>query len=203
MAVLGALLVGVGLPLANPLFPASEVSSCTIGKKLIRERRVIVPKQVSDCGRFVSRQRVACSSDPGTEVPLIAGVTYDLVVRGPRLGRLTSPTIASATVSEVQTYPRTAAGADLENSWSGAAHTLMEEFSVEALRAFDYEQPPYDAECEVGRSVMTTKGIQFVDAERAAELLAPPPGTAPRAPLLPCRGFPCTDPFDDLPPQAP
>lgn len=220
--LLGAPLIGllavVGLPLASPLFPAETIVSCTIQEQTLSSSRRsgIAPTQSSDCGAFVSRKTVACTSDPSTELALIPGFTYDLAVRGPRIPPFAAPVIHSATVSAEQKL-RIAGdyselfeppeGLELPEGYAEEAEQrtaeIREEFEaewgVEALRAFDYEQPPFDPRCELGRSVMTSKGIQHEQPERAEHLLTPPEGVVPRDPLLPCEGFRCTDPLERLP----
>ncbi|GAB2554207.1 hypothetical protein [Leucobacter ruminantium] len=217
-APLIGLLVVVGLPLASPLFPAETVGSCTIqeGPFTGSRRSGIAPKQSSDCGTFVSRKTVACTSDPSTELALIPGFTYDLVVRGPRIPPFAAPVIHSATVSAEQRLQlpgdyselfEPPEGLELPDGYADEAEQrtaeIREEFEaewgVEALRAFDYEQPPFDPRCELGRSVMTSQGIQHVQRERAEYLLTPPEGVVPRDPLLPCEGFQCGDPLEGLP----
>jgi hypothetical protein len=191
-----ALLVVIGIPLASPLFPAETIVSCTIEKTALRERRAITPKQFSDCGAFISRKTVECTNDTGRDLALIPGITYDLVVRGPRLAPVALPVIESATVSAAQKHPPAAAEADDTPSDLPALQELEQRFSPEGLRAFDYEQPPYDPLCQVSRSIMTTMGVQLVDPVRAEQLLTPPEGLVPRHPKLPCEGVQCRAPLE-------
>lgn len=186
-----ALLLAFGLPLASPLFPADEMTSCTIEQRE-RGRRDFMPKVASDCGTFVVSGAVPCSSDPSRTLRLIRGYTYDLVVRGPRIPLPASPVVHSATVSAEQKHGEPDYSELFDSPASSPAlEELEQRFSPETLHAFDYEQPPFDPDCEVSRSVMTSIGIQHVSPGRAETLLAPPEGVTPREPLLPCEGYHC------------
>lgn len=191
-----ALLVVIGAPLASPLFPAETITSCTVEKKNLKPKRSITPKVNSDCGVFTSVKTVDCTNTLGKSLALIPGFTYDLVVRGPRIPLITQPVIVSAAVSPEQKNTPDWDRFDTPSEIEGV-QKLQEQFSPDTLRAFDYEQPPYDPQCQVSRHVMTAKGLQLVDPARAERLLAVPAGVAPRDPKLPCEGFPCSDPVPD------
>ncbi|WP_344031211.1 hypothetical protein [Leucobacter iarius] len=207
LAVLGALvLVTMALPVANPLFPKREQASCTVessskvGSTRAARRGNFFPRVGIDCGSFVAGKEVACAADPGRKIRLIPGFTYDLRVRGPRVPIIWDPSIVAVRVSAEQTRP--------VRLWSERARVsdpeleqkldaLADEFSPETLRAFDYEQPAFDPECDVLRDVMTTKGVQLMPPADAADALRPPVGVVPRNPKLPCTEYPCG--FEDLP----
>jgi hypothetical protein len=63
--------------------------------------------------------------------------------------------------------------------------------SPEVLRPFDYEQPPYDPQCDSWRTLMTTEGLQMFSIARAEEVLRVPDGEVARDPKLPCEGWKC------------
>lgn len=181
-----------GIPLANPLFPSETITSCTFEDRTVSERRSgILPRQHSDCGSFISQKSVVCTASPKTELSLTIGSTFDLIVRGPRLTPFTAPVIVSAQVSATQKLPDLHEDPAEAQSDIPAVQELAKQFSPEVLRAFDYEQPPDDPQCETGRSVMTSQGIQYVSPTRAEQLLTPPEGTVPADPKLACRGFQC------------
>lgn len=217
---LGAgLLVSVGAPLTSTLFPSETQTSCTVTKHPFegRGRRggSFFPRVYTDCGVFRSAKQATCTADPEQTTALIPGFNYDLTVRGAELPFTTSREIVSVTVSPNQSFePRefikpldsntdderfNEMVRDIQNRPENRALNeklakLKAEFSPETLRAFDYEQPAYSPECDVTRHVMTSKGLQIMDATRATEALTPPPGMAPRTPLLPCEGFECDPP---------
>lgn len=189
---LGIAAASLLLPFASPIFPASEVESCTVtGDNFDSRRRNFIPKRPTDCGTFVARKSVTCTSDPSREVSLLTGYTYDLTVRGPRIPLLSVPVVDSAILSRQQARVQPSTLGDGDDLHSEAARELMEQFSPENLRAFDYEQPPFDPSCDPSRNVMTSVGIQAVTPADALVLLTPPAGETPRAPLLPCSGFQC------------
>ncbi|QYM75656.1 hypothetical protein [Leucobacter luti] len=183
-------------------------------------RAYSVPLANTDCGAFRISQDTACTSDPARTIQLASGLNYDLVVRGPRVPFLVSPWLVSAQVSAEQPAPSSGTGrlSDLEAMRSRLDDTLAEidpegeaaraaeraeseaaiaelaaEFSAETLRAFDYEQPPYDERCDSWRTVMTSQGLQHMTRADAAEKLALPAGVTPHDPLLPCEGFQCAN----------
>lgn len=196
-AALGlGLFVMVGLPLAAPLFPSQELQTCTVTDRpaLQSNRRNFFPRAYTDCGTFIAAKEVSCTSDDAEDVALIPGYLYDLEVRGLSVPFLSTPTIVSAQVSATQRIvapdepgPANTSDEELNQILDG----LTEQSSPEALRAWDYEQPTYDPECEVNRNVMTTAGIQRMLPAQAERLLKVPAGTTPRDPRLPCRGFQC------------
>lgn len=189
------LVLAFGMPLLNGLFPQEEIVACTIEEKSsFRNRKAgrLLPNLPSDCGGFRSPKEVTCTSDQTQQLALIPGFTYDLVVRGPRLPLIGGPNIVSATVSPQQRYPYAVDVTEVDESASEALQELQRSLLPETLRAFDYEQPPYDPQCDLLRGVMTTKGIQLVPAQRAEELLTPPQGVQAREPKLPCRGYQCS-----------
>lgn len=113
-------------------------------------------------------------------------------MRGPQIAILSNPTVVSAQVAAEQPAHRDyLAGLDDEDLPENVK-ALRDQFSPETLRAWDYEQPPYDPLCDSLRHVMTTRGTQLMPPERAKEVLRVPEGVAPRDPLLPCRGI-CGD----------
>lgn len=167
-------------------------------------------------GSFIgSSKQAPCTADPALRTALIPGYTYDLEVRGAHLPFLATREIVSATVSPDQSREPLELMEPLEpNTDNELLNETIEEiqsrpesreiqekldqleadFSPEALRAFDYEQPAFSPECDVSRLIMTSRGLQVVDPPRAAEILTPPPGTVPHDPLLPCEGFQCNPP---------
>lgn len=192
VAAVVAFIAAYALPLLNPLFPEHTISSCTIEERsTFRLRHGVSPAQPSDCGNFGGAKSVACTSDPEQEVPLVVARTYDLVVRGPHIPFIGKPTIMLATVSKTQkfdlSFPEHEQGNLSDELWE----KIAEDTSPETYRAYDYEQPAYDRECDPYRVIMTSKGIQVVSLERAAQLLTPGPGMTPRDPLLPCEGIRC------------
>ncbi len=201
LTVLGALvLITIALPVANPLFPKREQASCTIessskiGSTRAARRGNIFPRVGTDCGSFVAGKEVACVSDPGRKIRLIPGITYDLTVQGPRVPVIWDPSIVEVRISAEQKRQDLHEPARARTSDPGLnakLDALADEFSPGTLRAFDYEQPGFDPECDVLRHVMTTKGIQLMSPADAAEALRPPEGVAPRDPKLPCTRYPC------------
>lgn len=214
---LGAgLLVSIGIPLSSGLFPSETLTSCTITEKPFetRNRRsgTFFPRVYTDCGTFRSAKQATCTADPSLKTAFIPGRSYDLVVRGAHLPISASREIVSATALPKQaTEARTplkrlepnTGDEQLDEIIDGIRNSpesrevdekiaqLEAEFSPEVLRAFDYEQPAFNPKCDVIRQVMTSKGLQVMDAPRATEVLTPPAGTTPRSPLLPCKGFEC------------
>lgn len=183
------------MPLINGLFPQEKLSACTIEKDngfRGRKAGAFLPDRPSDCGDFRSSKEVTCTTNPARQLALIPGFTYDLVVRGPRLPLIGGPSIVSATVSPQQRYSYDAGITEIDESASEGLQELQRSVLPETLRAFDYEQPPYDPQCDLMQDVMTTKGIQLVPAQRAKELLTPPQGVQPREPKLPCKGYQCS-----------
>lgn len=196
---LGIAAAALAFPLASPLFPAQEVESCTVKDKgSERVRRNIAPSRPTDCGTFTARKTVACTSDPGKQVQLLPGFTYDLTVRGPRVPLISRPVIESATLSAGQAMPikgflEAEAGLNTDvTELPDAVRELREQFDPEHLRAYDYQQPPYDSLCDIMRPIMTSIGVQSVAPSQADELLTPPLGVEARTPKLPCEGFQCS-----------
>ncbi len=183
-----------GTVLFNDQFTEKKISSCTVGKSgpQSTRRSVLRAKVASDCGRFRAGKEVACISDPSRAIVLSPGATYDLVVRGPRIPLLSAPTVISASMSAKQLV----ADSEIVTEVDPSAHENVQELQraqlPETLRAFDYEQPPFDPSCDAFRHVMTTAGIQQVSAIRAEQLLTVPAGLEPREPKLPCQGFQCS-----------
>lgn len=189
------LIVVFGMPLINGLFPEEELAACTIEKDSgFRGRKGggFTPNMPSDCGSFRSPKEVTCTTNQARQLTLVPGFTYDLVVRGPRLPLIGGPNIVSATVSPQQRYAYDIGITEVDESASEGLQELQRSMLPETLRAFDYEQPPYDPSCDLMQSVMTTNGIQLVPAQRAKELLMPPQGVQPREPKLPCEGYQCS-----------
>lgn len=201
LTVIGALvLIATMLPVANPLFPKQEQASCTVersskvGSTRPARRGNLFPRIETDCGSFIAGKGVACAADPGTQVLLLPGFTYDLVVRGPRIPVIWDPSIVEVRVSAVQQRQQPSLSDRARVSDPGLQRKLdafADEFSPERLRAFDYEQPAFDPECDLQRHVMTTKGVQIMDPRRAEDVLRPPAGVVPREPKLPCTQYPC------------
>lgn len=179
-----------------------------------------VPLANTDCGAFRVSKATVCTSDPSRDVHLSTGIAYDLVVRGPRIPFFSSPRLVSARVSATQPPadegpgrfdeleamseqldetlneidPEGQAQRDAERAERDAAlGELDAEFSPEALRAFDYEQPPYDPRCDSWRMVMTSKGLQQMSLADGEAALMVPAGVTPREPRLACEGFDCPD----------
>lgn len=206
LTVLGALvLITMALPVANPLFPKREQSSCTVesssktGSTRAARRGNVFPWVGTDCGSFVAGKEIACSADPNRKVQLVPGFTYDLVVRGPRIPIIWDPSIVEVRVSTEQKRPQLHEMGRARTSSSGLnakLDALTDQLSPETLRAFDYEQPAFDPECELLREVMTTKGMLLLDPRTAEVALRPPAGVVPRDPKLPCTQYPCG--FEDV-----
>lgn len=200
--LVGVVLLVVAVPvvrLAYPLLPAYAQASCTVTSPSERQggyrSRDFFPSIGTDCGSFAAEREVACAADPSRTVPLVSGVTYDLTVAGPRVPLLSQPTVLSAQVSDVQArVPDMGIDAELgDDAASDNLRSLHEQFSVEGLRAFDYEQPPYDPQCDPYRMLMTDAGVQMVPPARAEQLLQAPDGVTPRDPKLPCEGYHCRE----------
>lgn len=219
LAIGAGLLVTLVVPLSSGLFPSETQTSCTVSERPTtpRARRggSFFPRIYTDCGVFRSTKQTTCTADPAQQTPLIPGHTYDLTVRGAHLPLSASREIVSASLTPGRpSAPRTpikrlepTTGNDLlddtiaeiqarpeSREFDEKIARLKAEFSPEALRAFDYEQPAFTAECSIMRHVMTTKGLQLMEPARATEVLTPPAGTTPRTPLLPCEGFQCNPP---------
>lgn len=200
LAVLGVFtLLPLGLPLTHPLFPPQAEAGCTVSDNhLSSARRSASPARIAtDCGMFTSRKQVTCEADPSLKVLFIPGTSYDLVVRGPQIPLISSPTVVSAQVSSEQApNPRRLRLDDSPNTndpeLNAKLQELADQYSPETLRAFDYEQPPFEPACDVSRHVMTSIGLQQMVPSRAEELLQAPEGVIPRSPKLPCEGFFCT-----------
>lgn len=197
IAVASALLVtGFAAASVNrltELFPEREIASCTITGHLIdsSRRQPHQERVASDCGRLRVSQPVVCTSDPSQEIPISDDTTYDLVVRGPQILFVSVPKIVSATVSPEQLISPELGPTEVDPSAAENVQELQRSLLPESLRAFDYEQPPFDPSCDPYRVIMTTNGLQVVSLERAEQLLAVPEGTAARDPLLPCEGHAC------------
>lgn len=204
MAVAVALLVpgaiSVGTAVFNGQFAASEIASCTMqqSRQITYKRLGLRARIASDCGNFRGTKEVTCTSDPSQQIALIAGTTYDLVVRGPRIAFISAPTIVSATVSGEQLVDPEPGLTEVDPDAHENVQALQSSLLPETLRAFDYEQPAFDASCDPYRAVMTTNGVHSVSPARAEELLEVPEGVTPRDPLLPCAGYLChtADEFD-------
>lgn len=186
--------VSIGTAVFDDRFPAQEIASCTLSdtNAPTGRRSILRARIASDCGRFRGQDEVTCTSDPSRTIALVAGTTYDLVVRGPRIPLVSSPTIASATVSEEQRIEPELGPTEVDAEAHENAQALQRSQLPETLRAFDYEQPPFDPSCDPYRVVMTKDGLQVVSPARADQLLTPPSGETPRDPLLPCEGHACT-----------
>lgn len=193
--VIGAVLLALVLTAVrfwSPLWPSSEQASCTVTSPSERHsgyrQRDFFPSIGSDCGSFTAEKEVTCTADPSRTVLLARGTTYDLTVAGPRIPVLSDPTVLSAQVSTVQAIvPDAESDLDLgDDPMYDNLRSLREQFSPETLRAFDYEQPPFDPRCDPYRMLMTTKGVQIVHPARADDLLAVPAGREARDPKLPC-----------------
>lgn len=206
--VIGALALTVGLWLAqlsHPVLPSSDQASCTVTSPSERHgsyrSRDVFPRIGTDCGTFVAEKEVTCSADPSRTVLLGPGTTYDLTVAGPRIPFLSQPTVLSAQVSEVQTrVPDSWFDEELgDDPMYDNLRSLQQQFSPEALRAFDYEQPPFDPQCDPYRMLMTTAGVQMMPPARADELLEVPEGEMARDPKLPCDDWYHCEARDRLP----
>lgn len=193
--LIGILTLAVAVPsirLAYPLLPSYAQTSCTATSPSERHgtyrSRDIFPSIRTDCGTFAAEKEVTCSADPSRTVLLGPGTTYDLTVAGPRIPVLSDPTVLSAQVSEVQRQvPDSALDGELpDDPMYDNLRALQQQFSPEALRAFDYEQPPFDPQCDPYRMLMTTAGLQMVHPAEARELLEVPDGVTARDPKLPC-----------------
>jgi len=186
--------VSIGLTVFADRFPAQSIESCTVSDTNgpTARRSVLRAKIVTDCGRFRGSAQVTCTNDPSRTVLLIAGTTYDLVVRGPRIPLVSVPVIDSAAVSEDQLRePTLLAPTEVDADAPESVQELQRSQLPETLRAFDYVQPPFDPSCDSSRMVMTSAGLQSVPPARAEQLLTPPSGATPRDPLLPCEGYAC------------
>lgn len=198
MAVAVALLVpgaiSVGTAVFNGQFAASEIASCTMqqGRQITYKRSGLRARIATDCGNFRGAKEVSCTSDASQQIALIAGTTYDLTVRGPRIPLISAPTIVSATVSDEQLADPEPGLTEIDPDANDNVQSLQSSLLPETLRAFDYEQPDFDPSCDPFRSVMTTNGIQSVSPARAEELLEVPDGITPSDPLLPCEGYQCS-----------
>lgn len=183
-----------GLRFVNPLFPATSETSCTL-TGAVDEHHVRRGPDYStittDCGVYYANSAVTCAADPSRTVQLVAGVTYDFTVRGPRIPVFSDPTVMDARVSTEQlVQPEPEMELDDDPMWDNLK-ALRASRSPEALRAFDYEQPPYDPGCDAWRTLMTTEGLQMFDIFRAEEMLRVPDGEVARDPKLPCEGWKC------------
>lgn len=191
--VLLLFLVTVGLIVTNEFFPEHTETSCTVedpGHNSYR-LRFLSPELRTDCGRFRSANQVTCTSNPEREVHLSIGTTYDLVVRGPNIPRVSAPKVISATVSAEQRHEINPGMTEVDPTAAPGVPTLQGAARPETLRAFDYEQPPFDAHCDPTRVIMTTAGLQLTTPGHAELLLTPPAVVTPRDPLLPCEGYQC------------
>lgn len=201
--VIGVVVLAVVLTtmrFSYPLWPSSEQASCTVTSPSKHHggyrSRDLFPRIGTDCGSFAAEKEVTCTADPSRTVLLGPGTTYDLTVAGLRIPVVADPTVLSAQVSAVQErIPDTWFDADLDADLDddlGAdpkyddLRSLREQFSPETLRAFDYEQPPFDPRCDPYRMLMTAEGVQMVHPARADDLLAVPEGTTASDPKLPC-----------------
>lgn len=183
-----------GLRFVNPLFPATTETSCTMagGVDEHHVRRGPDYSTIStDCGVYFAADEVTCAADPSRTVHLVAGVTYDFTVRGPRVPIFSDPTVMDAQVASVQVaQPQPEMELDDDPMWDNLK-AFRESRSPEALRAFDYEQPPYDPGCDAWRTLMTTEGLQMFSIPRSEEMLTVPEGEVARDPKLPCEGWSC------------
>ena len=193
--VIGVVVLVVALTamrFSYPLWPSSEQESCTVTSPSERHsgyrQRDFFPSIGSDCGTFTAEKEVTCTADPSRTVLLARNTTYDLTVAGPRIPLLSDPTVLSAQVSAVQEIvPDADSDLDLgDDPMYDNLRSLREQFSPETLRAFDYEQPPFDPQCDPYRMLMTSKGVQIVHPARADDLLQVPEGTVASDPKLPC-----------------
>lgn len=195
--VLIGLIVVIGVlnfPVVHPLFPERAEVGCTVTGPA-EERsggrprdRDLSPERATDCGPFTMHKEVTCSADPSRSVQFVEGVRYDFTVRGPRIPFLSAPTVFSAQLSAEQP-PRAPLFDD------GEELPLVQQFSPENLRAWDYEQPPFDVQCDSMRYVMTTEGLLLMDRDRAEAALDIPSSVVPVTPLRPCVGIRCTHTF--------
>lgn len=194
VAVFLAVVALAGLRLVNPLFPATTETSCTLSGGVDRHtvRRAPDYSTIStDCGAYFASEEVTCSADPSRKVRFVAGVTYDVTVRGPRIPVFSNPTVMEAEVSTVQlVQPEPEMELDDDPMWDNLK-ALRASRSPEALRAFDYEQPPFHAGCDAWRTLMTTQGLQMFSIPRSEEVLRVPEGEVARDPKLPCEGWKC------------
>ena len=183
-----------GLRFVNPLFPATTETSCTVTSGVDRHHVRKGPDFSTvgtDCGEYFADTEVTCAGDPSRTVHLVAGVTYDLTVRGPRIPVISDPTVMQAEVSPIQLVrPEPELELDDDPMWDNLK-ALRESRSPEVLRAFDYEQPPYSPPCDAWRTLMTTEGLQMFDIPRSEEMLRVPEGEVARDPKLPCEGWKC------------
>ena len=195
--VIGALILAGGVAARSPWFaeqfPEETIASCTVEHFSAQStRRASFRASLhSDCGSFRAPKQVACTTDPTTRVPLIAGTSYDLVVRGPRIPLVSVPRVVAATVSSEQSGKRVLEPSTIDPAAPEAVQQLQRDWLPETLRAFDYEQPAFDPSCDPSRRVMTSKGPQVVSPEQAEQLLTVPSGVTPRVPKLPCDGHGC------------
>ncbi len=185
--------IAIGLRVFTAQFPKQAIASCTIGDPghQTTRRSATKARLFTDCGRFRATKHVECTSDPTREIALIQGATYNFEVQGPRVPLLSAPKVVSATVAAEQPYAPPLGDTAVDPDAHESLQELQRQRLPETLRAFDYEQPPYDPSCDPYRRVMTTNGLQIMSPERATQLLTPPEGITPREPKLPCEGHPC------------
>ncbi|QIK64303.1 hypothetical protein G7068_14655 [Leucobacter viscericola] len=210
LAVIGGV-IAWGVPATAPLFPAAKLASCTvIDQKGNSGKRSLIPTMYTDCGSFQRAGTVSCTTNPAKEVRLGNYHTYDLIVRGPQIPILMVPKIMSAGLSkeqrvEIPAEPSVEGLTGLNSEYirglssskdreMKASEKLREQWSPEKLRAFDYEQPPYDPDCDASLFVMTSRGLMESWPARAEQLLQVPEGVTPRDPKLPCEGYQCSAP---------
>lgn len=96
--------IRVGTAVFNGQFASTEIASCTMkqGRQITYKRSSLRARIATDCGNFRGSKEVSCTSDASQQITLIAGTTYDLTVRGPRIPLISAPTIVSATVFDEQ-----------------------------------------------------------------------------------------------------
>lgn len=190
IALVLVVIVLVAVPFAHRLFPIETQASCTLTSGSERDHRYrggpdLFPRIGTDCGSFTADEEVACTADPSRTVRMLAGVTFDLRVQGPRIPVFSNPTVVTAQVSSVQLVQppdlRDDSIPDNEN-----LRKLRESISPAHYRAWDYEQPPYDRQCDAFRTVMTSEGVQIMTIPQADQTLEVPEGVVPVSPLLPC-----------------
>nr|WP_201470597.1 hypothetical protein [Microbacterium hydrocarbonoxydans] len=189
-----ALVALAGLRFVNPLFPATAETSCTLTDGVDDHHVRRGPDYstiTTDCGVYYANSEVTCAADPSRTVHLVAGVTYDFTVRGPRIPIFSDPTVMDAQVATVQLVrPEPETELSDDPMWDDLK-ALRDSRSPEVLRPFDYEQPPFDPACDSWRTLMTTDGLQMFSIPRSEQMLTVPEGEVARDPKLPCVGWKC------------
>lgn len=183
-----------GLRHVHALFPTKTETACTT-VAAVDDHHVRKGPDFStidtDCGSFITEAEVTCTAVPSRTVTLVPSVTYDLVVRGPRLWIFSEPTIVEAQVTTVPTTEPDPETNREDEPVPDDSTTLPASPSPEILRAFDYEQPPFEPRCDAWRTLMTTEGLQLFPAATAELLLRVPAGEVARDPKFPCEGWKC------------